>query len=180
MPHVCQCVGGICTVPLITSFNFWLVLKWSGSWTRCDHCQSLPSGIVCFILTLRVYHRVCHSWCSSSKQNFSRTLSCLILRESKIYSYLQDLSSAMLLKQIRIIGVHRVICMASWVVSCTAFGTWVLIWGHELKLAVLDDDHADLGVNGGPFIIMAGDRHLPHTCFSISWKLSIFLCNISI
>lgn len=27
MPHACQCVGGICIVPLITSFNFWSALK---------------------------------------------------------------------------------------------------------------------------------------------------------
>lgn len=32
MPQVCQCLRGIWTVPLITGFNLWLVLKWSGRW----------------------------------------------------------------------------------------------------------------------------------------------------
>lgn len=70
--------------------------------------------------------------------------------------------------------------MASWAVSCAAFGTWVLMWGHELKLAVTDDEHCWLWNSQGPFISVAGDMHLPHTGFSISWKLSVFLCNIPI
>ena len=34
MPHPCQCLRGIWTMPLRTCFNFWSALKWSGSWTR--------------------------------------------------------------------------------------------------------------------------------------------------
>ena len=34
MPHACQCLRGILTMPLITCFNFWSALKSSGSWTR--------------------------------------------------------------------------------------------------------------------------------------------------
>lgn len=32
MPHTCQCLTYIWTVPSIISFNFWSALKWSGSW----------------------------------------------------------------------------------------------------------------------------------------------------
>jgi len=31
MPQVCQCLRGIWTMPLITLFNFWSALMWSGS-----------------------------------------------------------------------------------------------------------------------------------------------------
>ena len=34
MPQACQRLRGIWTMPLITCFNFWSALKWSGSWTR--------------------------------------------------------------------------------------------------------------------------------------------------
>ena len=34
MPHVCQCLRGIWTVPLIICFDFWSAMKWSGSSTR--------------------------------------------------------------------------------------------------------------------------------------------------
>ena len=34
MPHTCQCFRGIWTMPLITCFNFWSALNWSGSWVR--------------------------------------------------------------------------------------------------------------------------------------------------
>ena len=34
IPHACQCLRGVWTMPLITCFNFWSALKWSGSWTR--------------------------------------------------------------------------------------------------------------------------------------------------
>ncbi|KAK4811153.1 hypothetical protein QYF61_019784 [Mycteria americana] len=31
MPHACQCLRGIWTMPLITCFNFWSALNWSGT-----------------------------------------------------------------------------------------------------------------------------------------------------
>lgn len=34
MPQVCQCSRGVCTVLLITGFDFWSSLKWSGGWIR--------------------------------------------------------------------------------------------------------------------------------------------------
>jgi len=34
MPQACPSSRGIWTMALIKCFNFWSVLKWSGSWTR--------------------------------------------------------------------------------------------------------------------------------------------------
>lgn len=64
--------------------------------------------------------------------------------------------------------------MAYWVVLCCT-GTWVLIWG---QFTVIDDEHCWLWSSWGIFISMAGDMHQPHTCFSISWQLRVFLCNV--
>ncbi|KAK4831714.1 hypothetical protein QYF61_018766 [Mycteria americana] len=39
MPQACQCLRGTQTMPLITCFDFWSALKWSGSWTRWSLSQ---------------------------------------------------------------------------------------------------------------------------------------------
>lgn len=41
MSQACQCLRGICRMPSITCFNFWSVLKSSGSWTRWSFCSVL-------------------------------------------------------------------------------------------------------------------------------------------
>ena len=45
-PHPCQCLRDIWTMPLITCFNFWSALKWSGSWGLGDCCRSLSTELV--------------------------------------------------------------------------------------------------------------------------------------
>jgi len=39
---------------------------------------------------------------------------------------------------------------------------------------------ADFGVAVRPFVSMGGGVHPPHTSFSTSWKVSIFLCDIPV
>lgn len=34
MPQACQCSGGFWMMFWVTCFNFWLALKWSGTWTQ--------------------------------------------------------------------------------------------------------------------------------------------------
>lgn len=116
---------------------------------------------------------------SSSRQNFLRAACLYFLSELNICYYLQRLRLAQLLNRRRIIEVHSVICV---VVSCNSSCVWDSGLDLRTQADILCKDlkmtTADLGVTVRHRVSMGAGVCPPHRSLSVSWKTSVFLCNV--